>query len=146
MLTLPRSESGERGTFGVLVVNGSSGERFQCVTLELPWRMNAHDVSCIPAGVYPVHFRWSQHHDCFVYEVRDVPNNRKDVEFHVGNFLSNSRGCILVGSGVAHDHSMIVGSRLAFDRFMAVMDNVKESTITIHDAPGFNTLDYRNAS
>jgi hypothetical protein len=124
----------ERGTFGQLF---DSERRQLCVTLELPWRNNEHDRSCIPAGTYTLRRRFSPKHQGEVFEVEGVPD-RADIELHVGNFVDDSLGCILLGSTFTTFDSGqhgISGSRVAFERFMAAMQGVDVATITIIDPP-----------
>lgn len=84
-------ESGE-ATLGVLRVDG----RLFCLTLELPDRGNAPDVSRIPEGRYrcaPVDSpRFGR-----AIAVRDVPG-RDHILFHPGNTAADTRGCILPGT------------------------------------------------
>ena len=47
-LVLHRTEYTDKETFGVLFCAGT----WVCLTLELPWRDNARNVSCIPEGRY----------------------------------------------------------------------------------------------
>jgi len=95
---LIRYSSGDWGTAGVLVSEG-----FSCYTLELPWKDNRPNVSCIPAGLYEVELRESPKFG-LTYWVRNVPG-RKYILFHSGNWAgdrekglrSHTYGCILVG-------------------------------------------------
>lgn len=71
---------------------------FKCVTLELPWRQNREDKSCIPAGRYmckKIHSGKNGH--CF--EILDVPG-RTDVQGHIGNFIGDILGCVVFGGGI----------------------------------------------
>ena len=97
---LIRQTTSDNGTFGVLVFDD-----FVCHTLELPWRNNEINVSCIPCGDYICKKRYSPNfkYDCYLLE--DVPG-RTWIQFHRGNWagdkskgkLSDVLGCILVGS------------------------------------------------
>jgi hypothetical protein len=84
---------------GVMLIDGI----FYGYTLELPWRANLPDVSCIPCGVYQVQKALSEHftaklgHDVFLPHILDVPG-RLGVLIHGGNKPSDSLGCVLVGS------------------------------------------------
>lgn len=90
-LTLKRISWSVLGTHGVLFM----GAKPLCVTLELPWRDNNHDTSCIPVGRYRcTKYSGSRFRD--VFAVRDVPG-RSGVLIHSGNSLNDTRGCILVG-------------------------------------------------
>ena len=67
---------------------------FQCKTLELPWRFNEPNISCIPRGIHLVEKRWSERHrDHFIIEVE----GRTYILIHPGNYYYEILGCILVG-------------------------------------------------
>ncbi len=76
-----------------------------CSTLELPWKDNARNVSCIPEGTYQFakrkigsfYARYSKRlgHD-FTIQVKGVPD-RDYILVHIGNVLEDTRGCVLVG-------------------------------------------------
>ena len=71
-------------------------EIFRCNTLELPWKNNEPFVSCIPLGLYTVKLYKSFHHGiCF--KVTQV-SKRTNILIHSGNYYTDTRGCILVGS------------------------------------------------
>ena len=73
---------------------------FVCFTLELPWRWNANDVSCIPNGRYSAIVRYD-HHDKWRLELQGVPA-RSNIQIHIGNRpAEDSKGCILVGTAQA---------------------------------------------
>jgi hypothetical protein len=118
-------------TFGHLV---DAESKQIAVTLELPWKDNAHGVSCIPAGTYTAKRRFSPRHHGEVFGLVDVPD-RSDIEIHAGNFAKDSLGCILLGSsfGEIDEEHCILDSRRAFSRFMASMVGVDELTLTITD-------------
>lgn len=67
------------------------------VTLELPWRNNEVNVSCIKPGLYKVRRdttgRWQY------YRVENV-EGRTFIEFHPGTRPGHTEGCILVGSSL----------------------------------------------
>jgi hypothetical protein len=130
-LTLRRIDQNDDGTFGLLV---DEENRQLAVTLELPWRENQHDISCVPAGVYPLHRRMSPKHHCEVFELENVPE-RANIELHIGNFIRDSLGCLLLGTKFATldgEHG-ISGSRVAFDHFMDAMKGIEHATLTILD-------------
>lgn len=81
-------------TVGVMYVDD-----YKCCTLENPWMNNANDVSCIPKGTYickNIH-KSPNHGTCI--SVTGVPN-RTHILVHVGNWTSNTLGCILVGQSI----------------------------------------------
>ena len=92
-VVLTRLNSGEgAGVHGVLAVAGVP----VCYTLELPWRNNQPNISCIPPGTYP--FKPVHNSPKFgaVPKIESVPG-RTDILFHKGNTLQDTDGCVLVG-------------------------------------------------
>jgi len=107
--TLTRQDNWEdqpdpQGTFGQYI----SDRNFGCKIGELPWRENAHGISCIPKGRYPVLWQWSNKHKCNCYHITQV-QDRNNVEIHKGNICgdvskgygSDVEGCQLPGIAVA---------------------------------------------
>jgi hypothetical protein len=94
-------------TFGVL----STDDFPLCVTLELPWLDNQPDISCIPTGTYHCEQFESPEHGQ-VWQVMNVLD-RSDVLLHEGNYLSNTKGCILCAFQFAGNAPAILTSDLA---------------------------------
>lgn len=100
-VTLVREPSQDYGTFGIMTL--PDGTRFH--TLELPWRDNAPQRSCIPGGTYPAAIKNSPRFGT-VYRVNNVPN-RSEILIHAGNTAGDKAmgmkadvlGCILLGMG-----------------------------------------------
>lgn len=70
---------------------------FEFKTLELPWRDNERNVSCIPEGEYLVKKMHPTSKRKYQYFwVQDVPG-RDSILFHPGNYTHQIRGCILPG-------------------------------------------------
>ena len=101
-LLILRGDSTNLGTLGkALLDNHGSFD-----TLELPWRDNKPQLSCIKAGFYTATVQWSNHFQANLYHLNDT-NDRHDVEIHNGNFAgdvtlgykSHVLGCILMGHG-----------------------------------------------
>ena len=57
-----------------------------------------------------------------MYEVKDV-NNRDYILFHVGNYVSDTEGCILVGSGVAPQSNMIASSKVGMNHLRRIVND-----------------------
>ena len=72
-----------------------SNHRKICVSLELPDKNNANDISCIPTGVYKCVPDDTGKHQYF--RIKDVPN-RDRVEIHIGNRAKDLEGCIALGA------------------------------------------------
>lgn len=114
-------------TLGRLTVEGNE---FQCFTMELPDNGNRVNVSCIPAGVYQAFKRYSPSKDCEVIQLLDVPN-RTYIQIHVGNYLHQIKGCILVGLGnkLKKGQPMITDSSYAFNKLMGLCPDELEVEI-----------------
>ncbi len=81
-------------TLGSLIAYNSMGDKFTCSTLELPWKNNQHDISCIQKGVYKCIL--SPFHNMQRYELQNVPQ-RFAIFIHDGNYYKDVLGCILLG-------------------------------------------------
>jgi hypothetical protein len=95
--TLTRTAMTDDVTFGKLSLPWCD---VTCMTLELPWRDNASNISCIPEGIYdlsPVHSRTFGS----ILAVDGVPS-RSLVRVHAGNHTGHTHGCILTGKRIGH--------------------------------------------
>ena len=87
------------GTTGVL-----QGVDLELHTLELPWRNNEPNISCIPAGVYALLYHPRGYiiigGTCAVSE-NDIGTQAKRFGclFHVANYPWEIKGCIAPGTG-----------------------------------------------
>lgn len=103
---------------------------FTCDTLELPWKDNAPNVSCIPEGTYKAVPRNSPKYGNHLH-ITGV-NGRSLILIHWGNFAASKnprtgtpdiKGCVLVGYGYGDidgdGHPEILRSRDAFNDMMA---------------------------
>lgn len=75
-------------------------EHLKCFALELPDLGNNPYISCIPRGTYE-YFKKISASNGLVLELKDVPS-RTYIQIHSGNFTRNTKGCILVGSGIQY--------------------------------------------
>ncbi len=109
---LARKVSNKYGTFGTLDFDGLS-----LSTLE-PYR------PIIPQGSYLLTFTYSprfgekspyREYKGLVPLVNGV-SGHEGIRIHVGNYLQDTQGCILVGS--YHDDNMIFDSRMAYRNLM----------------------------
>lgn len=127
VLEIVRLEQFITGTFGVLRIN----KMVFCCTLELPERMNASNVSCIPAGQFLCRKINSPSFGT-TFQVHDVPG-RSEILFHPGNWVRNSRGCILLGASFdkLQGERAITNSDATFNEFMTVMEPHDTASLTI---------------
>ena len=86
-------------TLSAMFVYDDLDKIFECVTLELPWKGNKTNLSCIPRGVYHVSHRESEKYGNHLH-IEDV-KDRSYILIHVANYVSQLRGCIAVGSSFA---------------------------------------------
>lgn len=92
--------------------------RHLAFTLELPWRGNVRNLSCIPEGTYDLvpdntgRHRWWK-----------IPNvaDRDAIEVHAGNTVADTRGCPLLGTSAlcTEDGYRVGGSRAALTALKA---------------------------
>ena len=125
-IPLYRITTGDQGTRGLLIDRG-----FKCCTLELPWRNNKRNYSCIPDGIYDCKYVLSGKFG-WCYHIQNVPN-RNGILIHSGNlagdrtkgFRTDSYGCILPGkyNGLLYNQQAVLVSRTTLRRFISHMNN-----------------------
>ena len=97
-LELVRKIFSSRSTIGDMSIDGVP----YCKTLELPWRDNANNISCIPEGAYKVAIDMSvAHHERWPH-IMDVPG-RGGVRIDIANYPSEILGCVAVGKTAGVD-------------------------------------------
>lgn len=126
-LYLFRDHQDDRVTLGRLF-NPNDDRGWQ--TLELPWKNNQSNISCIPDGVYIAERDFYHHGGYECFELRNVPN-RSEIKIHIGNYPKDVKGCIVLGTDRNVDHPMVTNSRAAFKDFMDYMDGVERFKIEI---------------
>src|SRR5579859_52482 len=89
-LRITRQHSGKDCSSGQMSLEGE----IVAYTLERPWEGNIPLISSIPTGRY-----------------------HGNVQLHVGNFLADGVGCILLGSNLKSDLCTLSDSKAAFDKF-----------------------------
>lgn len=99
-LLLIRDDKSDKQTKGRLFVLDERGAvAYSCFTLELPWRDNRQNVSCIPLGRYKVKKRISHKYGEHLH-ILGVPG-RSWILIHEANFVTQLRGCVAVGKSKA---------------------------------------------
>lgn len=129
-IILRRTLAQSSGIFGNFHLE--TGEFF-CVTLEHAYLSHSNWIAKVPPGVYTCKRRMSPHFGYEVFEVMDVPNCSY-IEIHVGNFLQDSEGCILVGESVSSLPSggdCITNSRKTFADFMRLQNGNETFQLTV---------------
>lgn len=118
-LILRTVQQSDTGTFGVIILD----DHTLCWTCEDPWNDNHIGDSCIPAGAYNcIPHNGAKYKG--VWEVTGV-SGRTAILMHNGNYITDTRGCILVGDGFLRDEKMqIIGvsnSKATLDKLRGVL-------------------------
>ena len=123
IVNLVRNIITDAGVFGYL-------EGMNLVTLELNWRDNRRQVSCIPSGEYICVWKASPKYG-LCYHVNDVPS-RSNILIHPANFAGLSskgqradlQGCIALGlrKGVLYGQPALLDSRAGVKAFVKLMN------------------------
>ena len=113
--------------------NGTNGSLFidcagLCYTIELPWKNNEHNVSCIPEGRYELVKRYSPKFK-WHFEVCNVPNRDLILIHPYNDAMKQARGCIapvttITGEGKG-DNSRVVFDKLKAFAFPVLERNEK---------------------
>ena len=124
-ITLNRFLSTEKGTLGFI-------KELEIFSLELPWKNNEHNTSCIPTGSYNISDYHSDHFKV-AYKLSCVPN-REGILIHRGNAISDIKGCIIVGTNAdfRNEGYYVWSSNQAFDKLRNYINN-DHAILTIKD-------------
>jgi len=119
---IQRISQDDTQTLGELKILGCGEvQRFTC--LELPWKDNRRNVSCVPEGRYrAIRYKHPERGSSIV--VLNVPG-RTDIMVHVANFHRQLQGCIAPGIGfrdIDRDgHVDVTESRIAMEMIYDVL-------------------------
>ena len=102
-----------------------------CNTLELGWRNNQREISCIPNGTYKCIIA-DEGGKYPVIRVCNVPG-RDGIKIHIGNYLTQIKGCILVGTGyiITQELPAILNSEKAYRELLSNISQEKTFTLVI---------------
>jgi hypothetical protein len=104
-LTITRTDENDKNTLGFLTLKDSRNKIiYNCVTLELPYKDNKKQISCIPKGTYRSSVGVSNTKGQVVY-VKGV-TNRTGILIHIGNYSKDTLGCILVGKKITYSETL----------------------------------------
>jgi len=125
-MLLKRQPSTDDGTLGELFDDDGN---HLCYTIELPWKENLPDKSCIPLGTYEFNRYISPKHGS-VWIARDVPN-RTNIEIHPANLADELLGCIGVGDTIGNIDGMVavLNSRSTFRMLLSTLADSFSLTI-----------------
>ena len=121
---LTRESSTDQGTFGIFALGD-----LVLYSLELPWKDNQPNVSCIPVGVYSATMTFSQRFKKQMYLIETIPD-RGGIRIHSANFAGDDtkgfkrqlNGCIALGEkvGIMDGQRALLLSKPAIRRLEAL--------------------------
>lgn len=129
IVEIVRLETSVAGTFGILRIQ----KQVFAGTLEPPDRLNARNVSSIPAGQY-IAKRYQSPRFGSTFIVTDVPG-RAGILFHGGNRVDDTAGCILIGEHIAKlkGDRAIKNSGDTFRAFLSELTMIDSFHLTIYE-------------
>lgn len=102
-------------------------------TLELPWKWNKRNVSCIPSAIYKIKKRYTVKRG-WHFQILNVPD-RSWILIHVANYSRNILGCIAPGithADIDSDGELdVTSSRVALNKLLDAVKTDKEFEIEI---------------
>ena len=115
-----RLNADDKQTLGRFYLYNGVDELFNCKSLELPFKANIKNLSCIPPGFYKVKARNSKKYgDHYIVENVEF---RSFILIHVANFYTDLRGCIGLGKTFANinddDITDITNSRKTLNKLL----------------------------
>jgi hypothetical protein len=128
-LSLIRSSRTEDGVFGHFI---DDDKNILFATLEHPYRIGGSWVSKVPKGEYVcvrgIHQLAHMDEPFEAFEITGVIGHT-DILIHVGNYASDSDGCILVG--IYSTLKMICQSKAAFSAFMTIQEDCDQFNLSV---------------
>lgn len=135
-LTMKRTELSADGIFGEILDDQNSLLFYSLEHAYDSGLGNGTFEPKIPPGIYTCsrgrHQLPSMSFPFETFEVTGVPGHI-NILFHVGNYNNDSSGCILLGSGrsLYSNPPCITKSKIAFDKFLVLQNNVNEFKLTV---------------
>jgi hypothetical protein len=129
LVTVLRQEVNSSEIIGSVKIDG----HLFCWSLELPWRDNRVNISCIPEGHYRCEKYMSEKHGKLKWGVRNVPNRSGVILGEIGNTYRDLEGCISFGTQVgwlAHNRGILL-SENAVAEFEKLAEYEKQISLEI---------------
>lgn len=112
-------------------VNGCiyQGDQLVCYSIELPWRNNQQQLSCIPEGSYPLQKRYSKRFGWHLH-LQNVPGRSFILLHPANNAIKELRGCIAPVSSISGEGKGM-NSVKAMQRLMVLVNKALSEQETI---------------
>lgn len=123
-LTIFRYESGACGTFGFAVMNGKA----VCHTLEPQNRGGGRNCAVAP-GTYQLIMEWSPKFGRKLPTI--IAPGRSGLRFHYGNFVDDTRGCVLVGT--SRGRALLIQSARALGALIELIERRNINKLNVID-------------
>ena len=92
--------------------------------------VKVHSCTAIPYGKYQVIINRSQRFKINLPLLLNVPN-WEGVRMHVGNYSTDTEGCLLPGKGYSIQNKMVTNSRVAFGEIYELIENALKRNETV---------------
>jgi len=137
-LKLTRFHFGEDFTLGKLtyqdkawyIIEDTDRELKQSDALDKIKSVKVHGCTAIPYGKYQVIINRSQRFKINLPLLLNVPN-WEGVRMHVGNYSTDTEGCLLPGKGYSIQNKMVTNSRVAFGEIYELIENALKRNETV---------------
>ena len=110
---------------------------FSSVSLELGWRGNQKNISCVPLGRYTVLLEYSNRFNKKLWELKNVPN-RAECKFHSSNFWFELNGCIALGRSLydinKDGYNDVTSSKSTINAFHKALGDDTRAELIISDS------------
>lgn len=131
MYTFNRTSISQEGAFG-LMIGDIMGDTYY--TLEHVYQQpNGSWLPKVPVGIYTCNRHPPIRLPYETFELENTPDFMgqpvNGILIHIGNYLKDSEGCILIGKG--QTENMITNSKEAFDEFMKTLEGINSFDLTI---------------
>ena len=131
-----RDDIGTQQSTGALLVMEKGRVLFNSHLLERGWRDNKQNVSCVPAGTYPLLLEYSPKFGRKLWEAKEIPG-RSECKFHAANFWKELNGCFSPGEARfdfgSDSEKDMVNSGDMLNIFMNAMGDYREARLVIID-------------
>lgn len=112
------------------IMEDADRELKQTDHLETIKDIKIHGCTAIPYGKYQVIINRSQRFKINLPLLLNVPNC-EGVRMHVGNYHTDTEGCLLPGKGYSIENKMVTGSRIAFGEVYELIENALKRNETV---------------